>query len=140
MAKETRKLNVVIEYETDTKKDAIVEQELDAAIMNFLEKVGKQVTPKSLWVNGLPKWGVCTEPKKRSGNKHWSDFDIWNNAPRKVQCIRNDDNSGWWGDSKHELKVGEIYECINVEVHDNYTLVTLKGIDHPFNSVLFSEV
>lgn len=69
----------------------------------------------------------------------FSDLDINNPNPRKVKCIRNDRNSGYWGDDKHELTIGEIYDMERVEVYDWYSLVYIKGIDHPFNSVLFGE-
>lgn len=70
----------------------------------------------------------------------FSNFDIDNPNPRKIKCIRNDRNSGYWDDDKHELTVGEIYDLERVEVYDWYSHVYIKGIDHPFNSVLFDEV
>lgn len=145
--KQNRRLNIVIDYEItcDVADVPYVEANINEAVKTFVkealvEDLNKSVDTKSVWLNGVPFMGQCCEPKQKPSDKRFSDFDIWNNAPRKVQCIRNDNNSGWWGDSKHELKVGELYDVVNVEVHDSYTLVTLNGINHPFNSVLFAEV
>lgn len=68
-------------------------------------------------------------------------FDIWNHTPRKIKCVRSDNNV--WkggGDRNHELTVDQEYDLEEHEVFSDYTLVKVKGIDTWFNSVLFDEV
>ena len=49
------------------------------------------------------------------------DFDIWNNETRPVVCIDNRIESyvGW--EHASLLTVGEIYTCVDVDVHSWYT-------------------
>lgn len=69
------------------------------------------------------------------------EFDIMNDFPRLVKCVRSDDDV--WktgGDPTHKLKVGETYTVCKLRVYDDYTLVSVDGIDGWFNSVLFNEL
>lgn len=68
-------------------------------------------------------------------------MDIWNDTPRKIVCERSD--SKVWksgGDPDHKLTVGREYELERVDIYDDYTLLSIKGFDEQFNSVLFEEV
>ena len=70
------------------------------------------------------------------------ELDIFNSNPRQVVCVSNVDN-GWWSCSNnaHLLTVGQIYNLVDIDVHDWHSLVYLEefpGVD--FNSVLFEEV
>lgn len=70
------------------------------------------------------------------------EFDIWNNAERKVMCIRNDEVGMMVASYNHHLlEVGKEYTVENVEVHSWHTLVYLKEFTQkPFNSVVFEEI
>ena len=69
-------------------------------------------------------------------------FDIWNNAVRKVLCVRNDEDGMMIGSENHHLlEVGKTYTVEDVEVYSWYTLVYLKEFpDKGFNSVIFEEI
>lgn len=124
-------LNYLINSHTDFKE-----------VQGFLEKTdsGNPADPFSPQKprNGSHKDNPESKESRRS--LMFGELDIDNHEPRKIKCIRNDKNSGWWGDDKGELTVGEIYELTDIEVYNSYTLVWIKGTKTPFNSVLFAEV
>lgn len=96
-----------------------------------------------LAINVPPSFGSHKdnpESKESRRSPMFGELDIDNHEPRKIKCIRNDKNSGWWGDDKGELTVGEIYELTDIQVNNSYTLIWIKGTNTPFNSVLFAEV
>lgn len=69
-------------------------------------------------------------------------LDIFNSNPRRVVCISNE-GVGWWSckNNAHLLTVGQVYNLVDIDVHDWHSLVYLEefpGVD--FNSVLFNEV
>ena len=69
-------------------------------------------------------------------------MNIWNKEKRIVKCVKNNDNT-WGGTDKASgyLVVGELYNVINVDIHDCHTKITLAEFpDRRFNSVLFDEL
>lgn len=68
------------------------------------------------------------------------DFDIRNDKPRKVKCIRNDADVLAAGCNSKMLTIGKEYTVKSVEVFGWYTLVKLEEFPNiDFNSVLFEE-
>lgn len=70
------------------------------------------------------------------------ELDIFDNTPRKIMCIRNDEDRMIVGSNNHHLlEIGEIYHLNNTEVNSWYTLIYLEEFpDKEFNSVAFNEV
>lgn len=70
------------------------------------------------------------------------EFDIWNNEPRNVLCVRNGEDDCWVAsENNHLLKIGKKYTVEYVEVHSWHTIVFLKEFPNvEFNSVLFNEI
>ena len=69
------------------------------------------------------------------------DFDIFNANPRKVLCVRNDNNV--WGSPKngHLLEIGKMYTGGDVDVSGWHTDVYLLEFPNiAFSSVLFEEI
>lgn len=69
-------------------------------------------------------------------------MDIFNNEPRKIRCVRTDEDGMIVSSENHHLlKVGEIYNITNIEVDSWYTLISLREFpDKTFNSVAFEEI
>ena len=69
------------------------------------------------------------------------EIDIYNNRPRKIKCIRNDDDTWGVNENNHLLEVDKVYTLKSLEVHNWYTVVYLEEFPGvKFNSVSFEEV
>lgn len=70
------------------------------------------------------------------------ELNIFDNTPREIMCIRNDEDGMIVGSSNHHLlEIGEIYHVNNIEVYSWYTLIYLEEFPNKeFNSVAFNEV
>jgi hypothetical protein len=64
------------------------------------------------------------------------DFVMYTDTPTKMQ--------GFWGNhddsDKAGMKIGEIYEVVDIEIHNLYSYVMFKGIIGKFNPVAFTLV
>ena len=69
-------------------------------------------------------------------------MDIYNTKPRKIKCVRNDDNVwGGGGENHHLLEVGKEYTLEDIIVHSWHTIVYIEEFpDMEFNSVVFEEI
>lgn len=69
-------------------------------------------------------------------------LNIFDNTPREIMCIRNDEDGMIVGSSNHHLlEIGEIYHVNNIEVYSWHTLIYLDEFPgKEFNSVAFNEV
>lgn len=70
-------------------------------------------------------------------------MDIFNkNLPRKVRCISTDTSYGMMVNSQYnsELELNKIYTVTQIDVDSWFTLVSLEGFKHRFNSVVFEEL
>lgn len=68
-------------------------------------------------------------------------MDIFNAKPRKLLCIRNDNDV--WGSPKngHLLEIGKAYTLEDVDVHSWHTNIYVSEFPNiAFGSVLFEEV
>lgn len=70
------------------------------------------------------------------------EFDIFNDEPREIRCVRNnEDGMIASSENHHFLEIGKTYHVTNIEVDSWYTLVYLKEFpDKTFNSVAFNEI
>lgn len=69
-------------------------------------------------------------------------MDIYNTKPRKIKCVRNDDDVwGGGGENHHLLEVGKEYTLEDIIVHSWYTIIYIEEFpDMEFNSVAFEEI
>lgn len=69
-------------------------------------------------------------------------IDIFNNNPRKIVCVNNDDtNSFGLNGTGHLLTVGMEYTLVDIEVHSWHSRVEVEEFPNAqFNSVLFEEI
>ena len=68
-------------------------------------------------------------------------MDIFNSEPRKIKCIRNDDDVWGGGENHHLLEVGKEYTLEDIDVHSWHTIVYLEEFPNvEFNSVAFEEI
>jgi hypothetical protein len=79
----------------------------------------------------------CNEEEQRNiAGMAVGDFVMYTDVPDSMQVN--------WGGHDHpdksEMKVGEIYEISDVEIHDSYTHVMFKGISGKFNHISFTVV
>lgn len=69
-------------------------------------------------------------------------MDIYNTKPRKIKCVRNDEDV--WGDggeNHHLLEIGKEYTLEDIIVHSWHTIVYIEEFpDMKFNSVAFEEI